>query len=148
MIPLWASWALGVAAIVGALSVLWTKVILPFAHGVAIAEKMYPILKRFTDDENVLGILNQIAAQFRTDSGSSLRDVVNRLETAAVENKSVADQLILGVEVRKQLDETRDKRVEDLVLILGGLIGSVEKNSATGDRIERAQTQEREKGQT
>lgn len=96
---------LGVSAVIVALGVIWTKVIRPFAIGIATFEHNVPVLL-------------EIAAQFRTDSGSTLRDVVNRLEAASTENKLSNDQLRATLEGARQLAESDRMRVDRLIALL------------------------------
>ena len=62
----WVQYVLWAAAFVAAIAVIWAKVFRPMMNLVSAA-----------------AVLQEIVKQFRTDSGSSLRDVVNRLEESA-----------------------------------------------------------------
>lgn len=62
----WAQYVLWAGAFVAAIAVIWAKVFRPMMNLVSAA-----------------AVLQEIVKQFRTDSGSSLRDAVNRLEEAA-----------------------------------------------------------------
>lgn len=120
--PIWAQVIVSISILVVAVGVLWKKVLKPMAKLVALLDKSLPVLKelviRFEDQPHAFKILNEVAAQFRTDSGSSLRDVVNRLEQAANENKSSAIRLGVNLEgERKLAEQNREamRRLADLV---------------------------------
>jgi hypothetical protein len=79
-VPAWLQWVIGAATLVTATSVLWSKLFRPLARLIVMVEESAPVLK-------------EIAAQFRTDSGSSLRDTIDRIELAA--DKAAAAALVL-----------------------------------------------------
>lgn len=86
--PGWVQLVIAAAAFVTACTVLWRSVIRPGAEFIAMTSEMLPVMRdllRAFDEAppQTFKVLADIAAQFRTDSGSSLRDVVNRLEDAA-----------------------------------------------------------------
>jgi hypothetical protein len=105
--PSWVQWLIGAAAVVTACGVLWTKAVRPMARLIAAADEMLPLLRDLTrylkDSPDAFKILGEIVAEFRTDSGSSLRDVVNRLDRAAMENRIAAEVLAEKVEAVKIL---------------------------------------------
>lgn len=86
MMPTWLQVVLGTAALVTAVGVIWKKIVAPMFRIAKAADVLVPLLRdfmdAFEDSPEVFLVLNEIAAQFRTDSGSSLRDVVNRLDKA------------------------------------------------------------------
>lgn len=99
---------LAAAAVVTSLGVLWRKFVHPAFRMAKAADDLVPLLRDFTvafkDTPQVFLILNEIAQQFRTDSGTTLRDVVNRLEQALNElqiSGAAADRLT--AEDRKSL---------------------------------------------
>jgi hypothetical protein len=59
--------------------------------------------------------LHAMAAQFRTDSGSSLRDVVNRLEHAAENNRVAAEDMKINVRDLKALAGQTQVELESLL---------------------------------
>lgn len=132
--PVWAQIIIGASALIIALGVLWTKIIRPTAKMITLAEKLVPLLSKlaevFKDDTNALNVLKEIAGQFRTDSGSSLRDVVNRIDGAA-------DVLKLAVEAAKQLAERDREQLHRMEIFLDRLGQKVEASSATGLRVEQ-----------
>lgn len=95
--PEWLQWILGAGAVIGALAVIWTKFLQPLGKLITYMHQMLPLLStltaQFKDDPDYLGVLSEIAAQFKADSGSTLRDVVNRLEASATESKDAAKEL-------------------------------------------------------
>lgn len=97
VMPIWLQWIIGVGAATGALSVIWTKVIRPLARLANYSQQLLPLLTeltlQFKDNPAAFGILEEIAAQFKTDSGTTLRDVVNRLEKSAEEQREGAREL-------------------------------------------------------
>lgn len=143
--PGWAQAVLGIAAIVTALSVIWSKVLRPGIRAASAAEVMLPLLVELTtvfrNNPDGFKTLNQIASQFRADSGTSLRDVVNRLEAAAIENARAAEILRVGVEAGRLLSERDRQQVQYLLTLLDRLTVKVEALSASGERIEADRTQ-------
>jgi hypothetical protein len=140
--PAWVIYIIGTAAVVTAIGVLWTKVIKPAAKLITTTDQMLPLLVALTETfkNNPTGfkVLNEIAAQFKTDSGSSLRDVVNRLEEGAKENRAAADLLKVGVEAQKQLGEQDREQLRQLLISLDRVGVKVDAGAATGLRNEAA----------
>lgn len=95
--PYWLQWILGASALIGALAVIWAKFLQPLGKLITYMHQMLPLLSQLTenfkDDPKHLAVLNEIATQFKSDSGSTLRDVVNRLETSALEAQQAAKEL-------------------------------------------------------
>ena len=104
--PAWLQWLVWVAGGITALAVIWTKFVRPTARFIARIEAMAPLLVELTEQlkgsPQSFQILKEIVAQFRSDSGSSLRDVVDRLEKAAGENKESARLLRIKAEVLEE----------------------------------------------
>jgi hypothetical protein len=140
--PIWLQYILYAAALAGAMGVLWKKVFRPTAKLITTTEKMLPLLVELTEvfekTPNAFKVLDEIVAQFRTDSGSSLRDVVNRLDEAAKENRTSADTLKVGVETARQLAEQDREQLRRLIILLDRLTIRVDAGGATGLRIEHA----------
>jgi len=135
------------AATLTALGVIWRKGIKPLARFISTAEQMIPLLVSFNavfkNNPSGFKVLNEIAAQFRTDSGSSLRDAVNRLEVAAeenrvaaLENRNAADALKIGVEAQRLLDIQDREMIRALTLKLDRVNTRVTESAATGIRLE------------
>lgn len=153
--PAWTQYILGTAALLIALGVLWTKAIKPLGlfiyKFVKAQQEMLPLLqaltKEFKDSPNVFSVLDEMAAQFRTDSGSSLRDAVNRIEelsqdakVVAQEAKVAAEELKIGVAATKQLTEMDRAERREQMLKLDRVSQIVQAAAATGLRVETAQT--------
>lgn len=119
--PPWAEVIIGISVLIGAISVIWAKVLKPGARLIAQLEKTYPLLVTLTDvfeGGANFSVLDEIADQFKSDSGSTLKDAMNRLELTVSEAKAIADGLRLSSEVSKALaEQDRDqlRRVELLV---------------------------------
>lgn len=103
--PTWLQWVVWIGGGVAAIAMIWTKFIRPASRFIARVEAMAPLLIELTDQlkgsPQSFQILREIIAQFRTDSGSSLRDVVDRLEKAADENRAAGDALKVEAEILK-----------------------------------------------
>jgi hypothetical protein len=134
-------------AVFTALGFLWKKVIKPLAKFITEADQMLPLLvalnETFKNNPTAFAVINEIAAQFRTDSGSSLRDAVDGLvvsaaknETAAAVNKAASEQLKIGVEAQRLLDVEDRELLRNLMLQLDRLKTKVTAAAATGDRME------------
>lgn len=82
-----------------AIAVIWKRLVGPLIQFVLVAQDLTRELK---DTPEAFAILREIIAQFRTDSGSSLRDVVNRLETAAEASALAINTLTEGGEDRRR----------------------------------------------
>lgn len=133
---------LGIGAVITTAGLLWHKVLRPLVRFIATAEEVLPLLvdleKQLGGTPDAFAILKEIVGQLRTDSGSSLRDIVNRLDVAATLNATAAEVLKVNVEVVKELAH------EDRVLAradrqqLANLLAQVQAGGATGLRIEEA----------
>lgn len=95
--PTWVAIILGSAAVVSALGVLWSR-LNPVLTLIALLQQF---MEAFGGEKNPFPVINEIAQQFRTDSGTTLRDVVNRLE------KAVNDLQISGAASDKLTAEDR-----------------------------------------
>jgi hypothetical protein len=143
--PASAQWFITAAAVVTAIGLLIKKVIIPGYKGVGALEDALPVFREFTatfkGKTDVFKVIEEIAQQFRTDSGSSLRDAVDQLgryaernrlsaekaaevanqaaavaEQAAEDNRRSNEQLMIRFEAQRQLDEQRSEQQERLVL--------------------------------
>jgi hypothetical protein len=141
-----------IAAIAAALAgviFIWKKGVKPLAKFIHNVDIMLPLIieltETFKNTPYAFKILDEIVAQFRTDSGSSLRDAVNRLETAATENRDsakaaarVADFLRISIEASKKLDQRDRDELRDMLLRLDRVAQAVDAGAATGLRNEAA----------
>lgn len=143
--PLWVQYVLATAALVAAFGVIWSKVLKPVARFITTSEEMLPLLitltEAFKDNPNAFQVLSEVASEFRSDSGTTLRDVVNRLEAAAIENKTAADALKVGVEADRLLAERDRKQLQEQLVSLDRLLVRADAAAATGIRMEKAATQ-------
>jgi hypothetical protein len=152
-LPAWTQYILGAAALLIALGVLWTKALRPFGlfiyKFVRVQREMLPLLQQLTDvfkdSPNAFNVLDEIVAQFRTDSGSSLRDAVNRIEEAGKQAEvtarkahDAAEELKVGVAAMKILDEQDRAERRELTLKLDRVSERVQASAATSRRIEEA----------
>lgn len=141
MLPVWVQMVLGASALILAIGVIWGKVIRPAAKLITTTEEMLPLLRELTTEfknsPHAFAVLDEIVAQFRTDSGSSLRDAVNRLDAAAVESKAAAESLKIGVETVRQLAELDRAQIQRLIILLDRLAIRVDAGTAASTRIEQ-----------
>lgn len=126
------------AAVVSALGVLWSKLGRPTWKIAKAADELVPLLRDFTEafrgTPQVFLVLDEIARQFRTDSGSSLRDVVNRLEAL------INEQALAG-EAARQLSADDRRTLARLVLLLD--LVDAKADTLTSDRADVAANLER-----
>jgi hypothetical protein len=84
--PLWVNSVIVVGVICTTVTAVWRLVLSPISKLIALGADLRPILIELRDEmgatEEPFAVLDEIVAQFRTDSGSSLRDVINRVEAA------------------------------------------------------------------
>lgn len=103
----WLQWVLTAAGALAAFGVIWAKGIRPLTDLAINARKILPLLQElsdaFADSPQAFATLSQIASEFRTDSGTSLRDVIDRLEAAAKENAVAAEVLRTNLEAAKRI---------------------------------------------
>lgn len=138
----WLQILLGIAAGLTALATIFRLVISPMAKLVTLQQAVMPLQRElvrvFGGEPTRLDVLDEIASQFKTDSGSSLRDVVNRLEDAATENSNAADMLKIRVEaVRVLAGEDREK-IQRLLFVLETITIQINKTGGGVLRIEAA----------
>jgi len=131
--PIWLQYILWAAALVTAIALIWAKVIRPLATLISLTTELLPLMKKFVevfrDSPDSFRVLDEIAAQFKTDSGSSLRDVVDRLDEAAKDNRTAAEFLKVGVETQKQLAEQDRATLQRMLLFIDRLGVKVETTS-------------------
>ena len=148
--PAWATYIVTAAAVVTAVIVLWVKLIRPLAHLITMTGKLLPLVtvltETFEEHPDAFKVLAEIAAEFRTNDGSSLKDAVDRIEEAstqarlvALEAKQAADELKVGVEARRLMAEQDRKSLQELFLKLDRVSVKVDNGVATGARMEHAQ---------
>lgn len=104
--PYWAQWIVLTSVVAIAIAAIWTKVVRPLSKLIVFLDQILPmladLLARSKKDPEYLSVLSEIAAQFKTDSGSTLRDVINRLEQASLKVQSDAEELRIKAGVIKE----------------------------------------------
>jgi len=89
-----------------ALVAIW-KIFVPLAELTSLMRKGVPMWEEqiafFTAAPNNQRVLNQIAEQFKTNSGSHLKDQTDRLEALMENLKAVVEQIRIGLEAQKQI---------------------------------------------
>lgn len=139
--PAWTQLILGIAALIVAVGVIWTKGIRPMVRFISKAEEMVPLLVKLNEalgkTPEAFEVLDEIVAQFRTDSGSSLKDQVNRLETAAERQETNAEHLKVGVASQKELAEDDRKQLRSLLVELGINAESMRQLSMSVETIQK-----------
>lgn len=84
MMPDWALFVIGAPVLITAVIFL-AKMLMKLVHAATAAERALPVMMDLTDtfhgDADIFLVIRAMAKQFQTDSGSSLRDAINRLET-------------------------------------------------------------------
>lgn len=106
-----------ISAIVVAIGILFGAVrrIMKF---IAVIERLVPLLgdvvNQLSSTPDAFKILKEIIAEFRTNSGSSLRDAINQLTRIADDNKKATAQLEVKIEtVRLVAVEEHEEAVKD-----------------------------------
>lgn len=136
----WQKYILGAAGLILAIGVIWKQFLKPTLDFYVTAKEMVPLLKHLTkvfgDDPNALTVLEDIARQFKTDSGSSLKDQVNRLEVAAEKQEANAEHLKIGVETQKSLAQDDREQLRKLLIEFGV---NAQKMSDLGSMLEHIQ---------
>jgi len=121
VVPRLLQFILWTAAGISALGVIYYKGVRPLANFIAAVEEAVPVLKTISEklnDPNLVDVIVAMAKQFQTNSGSSLRDVVNRLEVASVEASHLSEILRVTMEGSRQLQESERAQVARLLVLL------------------------------
>lgn len=138
--PVWVQVMVGIAAAAVASGIIWKKVVQPVARLITLMDKALPLLiqlvEQFEDTPHAFAVLNEIIHEFRTNSGSSLRDCVNRLEAAARENKAASEVLAVNVEAARQLAAQDRAQIANLVVLLETVSAKQRESIKTVDRLE------------
>lgn len=133
--PFWAQLVIGTAAVLTALGVIWQKGVKPMLIGANRAEEMYRMQvqfhETFKDAPELLKVMREIAKQFRNNDGSSLRDVVDRIDKASATAFDAARVLEIKAQVQKELDDRDREQVRRIEVLLDRLEHKV-------DRLESA----------
>lgn len=127
--PTWIVAVIGTAAFITAFGVIWTKVVKPFSRGVTQADLILPLIP----------VLADIASQFRNNGGSTLRDVVDRLEAAAVRQEKLVNEMLVTLGIDHGMSEVDRLQVSSLVRAVAQLQATVVVGAAGVLRIEEDQ---------
>jgi hypothetical protein len=147
--PTWAYFIITSAAVVTALGVLWSRVVRPMHRAIREADRTVPVMRKmtdtFADDPGIFEVIRAIAEEFKSDSGSTARDLMNRLEEAAEKNalsnemlNAAIDAMRINAEGARQLYSADRERIDRLIVLLARLEAKVDESGATGDRTEAA----------
>lgn len=143
-LPIWAQWLALITILFGVVIAFYKKVLRPAARFITMAEEMLPLLRElatvFRGDPSVLKVLYDMGKQFFPDSGTTLRDVVDRLEDAADHNRQASELLKVGVEASRLLAEQDREQLQRLIVLVDRLTVRVDAGAATSSRIEKAAT--------
>lgn len=138
----WVQWIIGAAALSAACIYLWRQVLHPLLKAALLTEQMLPLLREvtdvFKDNPSAFAVLGEIAEQFGTNSGSSLRDAVDRLEAATTATTNQIETLRINAATTKELAELDRRQVERLGLLLDRLDVKVSGVADVGHRVEES----------
>lgn len=104
-----------------AFGVIFYKGLRPLSRFITETERSVPVLQDLTNkltDPNLVSVIVDMAKQFQTDSGSSLRDVVNRLEKNSNEIGAALDLLRVSTEGSRQLADSDRAQIRQLMMML------------------------------
>lgn len=154
--PVLAQVVLGIAAVVGAVAYLWKAVLKPGAKLISTMDKLLPVAQelaeQFHDAPEAFATLREIALQFKADSGTSLRDVINRLEFAAEESRVVAKTMEANIETARRLAEQDRAQLAELIAKLNaanaGIKSAATSAAGVADDLEAAHVRAEEHGAT
>lgn len=136
----WLQVVIGVAAALTATVTIWRTLIKPMAELIVLQQRALPMLRDLTQVfatvPKPFDVLAEIVAEFRTDSGSSLRDVVNRLDAAASANAAAAEILKVQVEAARQLAVQDREQTTRLIVLIDRVTTKVDAGNASGVRME------------
>lgn len=112
-IPDWLQITLWTAGGIAACTVIWKQLLHPLARLISYLQEALPLVReltaQFKETPDSFSVLEEIAAQFKTDSGSTLRDIINNiqgsiesLKASAEESREAAKELRIKAQI---LDE-------------------------------------------
>lgn len=143
--PNWLAIVLGTAAVLTAIGTVWAKLIKPTAELIVLQQNAIPLLRVlvrvFGSDPGRLDVLDEMAGQFRTNGGSSLRDVVNRLDAAAGVNAAAAEVLRIQVEASRLLSVQDREQMARIIILMDRLTVKVDAGDEQRSRMERKQAE-------
>lgn len=91
--PPWVSLIIAASALLTAVAIVWRLLVKPMFRLIKTGEQVIPLMNNLIDamseTKTPFSVLDDIIAQFRTNSGSSLKDAINRLEAAITDLHSM-----------------------------------------------------------
>lgn len=136
-LPGWAQWVLASAAVVTALGVLWTKTVKPLLEFAKKADERLATLddltSTFRDTPHAFAVLDEIVSEFRSDSGSTLRDSMNRLEEAVGGLSSAAEALRIRAASTSELAGDDRLQLARVLVALDRIVGDMAAGQARAD---------------
>lgn len=140
LMPQWLKILLWISAAVVAIGIIWKKLVRPILDLIKLLDEGLPLFrsmaKHFKDSPNAFAQLDSILKEFGTDSGTTLRDVVDRLEKTAKDNSIAAEVLKRNLEIERRLTERRDSKIAELIESLDIVKAKQRENIGAVDRIE------------
>jgi methyl-accepting chemotaxis protein len=131
----------GIAAVLTAFGTIWKLFFKPMAEIITLQQLVLPLLRdlarSFGGVVTPFDVLKDIISEFRTNGGSSLRDVVNRLEDAATDHAAAAELLKVQVESSRQLAVQDREQLTRLLLNMDRL--TVKTDASEVSRHDEAQ---------
>jgi uncharacterized phage infection (PIP) family protein YhgE len=153
--PDWIVWLITIPVAMTAVGFFIRRLIIPGYRMIGSVEDAVPVFKEFTatfqNDPDIFKVIKDIASQFRTDSGSSLRDAVDQLgklaetnlanveeathiaqmasslaERSAEDNRRSNEALTIRFEAQRQLDEHQALQQERLMLQIDRVVTRVD----------------------
>lgn len=118
--PTWVVVLGAIAFVITSIYTIWTKAIRPGARVIAEWERMLPVWRDATnaleDVPQAFNILKEIVSQVRTNSGSSILDMIRNLTKQAEDTKVEAHSMAVQLEADRQL-AIRDREQISLLLL-------------------------------
>lgn len=108
--PTWVTILLAVAAVVAASGVIWRQFLKPLSSAIHTGNELIPIAKELAeqlkDTPDAFAVLKDIIEEFRSDGGSSLKDIVIELKSTGERNTAAIQKLIEQGESAAQIIKT------------------------------------------
>jgi hypothetical protein len=140
----WIQIVLGAAGLVLALGVIWNKILHPVIKFVGLLDVMRPLLQEFVkvfrDRPEAFNILGEIVTAFPAVSGSSLPDVIKRIDQGIETSRIAADVLKVGLEADRKLAQRDREELRSLLLHVDRVAVKVDEGVATSLRNEEKVT--------
>lgn len=142
LMPDWLQWVLWAAAGVTALGVIWSKVIKPVYRIISQVEDMLPVwtaaTQQLADVPAAFQILRDIIAQLRSDSGTTIKDALNRMEAAITDAAKLANEAKVEIAADRRVDHISRNEMQKQVLVLDRLGQKVDNFMTSLARMEAA----------